>query len=303
MAKTVFLFAGQGSQVPGMGHDLYEAVPAARAVFDAAERLRPGTLRQCFEGTAEELAITINTQPCLFAMDLACAEALRAAGVEADAAAGFSLGEIAALAFTGILGFDDAFRLVCRRAELMQAASEANPGAMDAILRLDAETVERLASKYDCVFPVNYNCPGQTVVSGVPEQLAAFEADVAAARGRAVRLKVGGAFHSPFMEEASRGLAEYMTQLSFAAPRIPLYANTNAEPYGDAASLLAQQVKTPVRWQRTIERLLADGYQNFIEVGAGKTLTGFLGKIGGAALALNVENRETLAAALSAVKE
>ena len=108
------------------------------------------------------------------------------------------------------------------------------------------------------VFPVNYNCPGQTVVSGVPEQLAAFEADVAAARGRAVRLKVGGAFHSPFMEEAARGIADYTAQLTFAAPRIPLYANTNAEPYGDAAALLALQAKTPVRWQRTIERLIAE---------------------------------------------
>ena len=135
MGKTVFLFAGQGAQVPGMGRDLYDASPAARAVFDAAERLRPGTLHQCFEGSAEELAITANTQPCLFTVDVACAEALREAGVEADAAAGFSLGELAAVAFAGVLPFDDAFRLVCRRAELMQAAAESHPGAMDAVLR------------------------------------------------------------------------------------------------------------------------------------------------------------------------
>lgn len=301
MGKTVFLFAGQGAQVPGMGRELYDASPAARAVFDAADRLRPGTIRQCFEGTAEELAVTVNTQPCLFTVDLACAEALREAGVEAEAAAGFSLGEVAAVAFTGMLGFDDAFRLVCRRAELMQAAAEANPGAMDAVLRLDAAKIEELASNYDCVFPVNYNCPGQTVVSGVPGQLAAFEADVAAARGRTVRLKVGGAFHSPFMEEAARGLAAYMSAFSFAKPRIPLYANTNAQPYGDAAALLALQVKTPVRWQRTIEALQAEGFTKFIEVGAGKTLTGFMGKIGGAELALNVENQETLAAAVAAI--
>ncbi len=303
MGKTVFLFAGQGAQYPGMGRDLYESSPAARAVFDAAERLRPGTIRQCFEGTAEELAVTANTQPCLFAMDLACAEALREAGIDAGAAAGFSLGEVAAVAFTGILGFDDAFRLVCRRAELMQDAAETNPGAMDAVLRLDASVIEQLAGKYAHVFPVNYNCPGQTVVSGIPEELAAFEADVAAARGRTVRLKVGGAFHSPFMEEAARGLSGYMAQLAFAAPRIPLYANTNAEPYGDAAELLALQVKTPVRWQRTIERLIEEGYTDFIEVGAGKTLTGFMGKIDGTKRALHVENQETLAAALAALKE
>lgn len=303
MGKTVFLFAGQGAQYPGMGRSLYESSPAARAVFDAAERLRPGTIRQCFEGTAEELAITGNTQPCLFAMDLACAEALREAGIDAGAAAGFSLGEVAAVSFTGILDFDSAFRLVCRRAELMQSAAEANPGAMDAILRLDADKIEQLASAYTHVFPVNYNCPGQTVVSGIPEELSAFEADVAAARGRAVRLKVGGAFHSPFMEEASRGLADCMATLSFAAPRIPLYANTNAEPYGDALTLLALQVKTPVRWQRTIERLIAEGYTDFIEVGAGKTLTGFMGKIDATKRALHVENQETLAAALAALKE
>lgn len=302
MGKTVFLFAGQGAQYPGMGRDLYDASPAARAIFDTAERLRPGTLRQCFEGTAEELAVTANTQPCLFAVDLACAEALREAGIEADAAAGFSLGEVAAVAFTGVLPVDDAFRLVCRRAELMQAAAEANPGAMDAVLRLDAKTVERLAAQYDRVFPVNYNCPGQTVVSGVPEQLAAFEADVAAARGRAVRLKVGGAFHSPFMEEAARGIADYTAQLTFTAPRIPLYANTNAEPYGDAAVLLALQAKTPVRWQCTIERLIAEGYENFVEVGAGKTLTGFMGKIDASKNALHVENQETLAAVVAALK-
>ncbi len=120
------------------------------------------------------------------------------------------------------------------------------------------------------VFPVNYNCPGQIVVSGVPEQLSAFEADVAALRGRTVRLKVGGAFHSPFMEDAARGLADYMTALPFAAPRIPLYANTNAEPYGDPAVLLALQVKTPVRWQRTIETLLRQDLQTLWKSAQGK---------------------------------
>ena len=142
MRKIAFLFAGQGAQYPGMGRELYESSPAARKVFDMAERLRPGTLEQCFFGTAEELSRTINTQPCLFAMDLACAEALKEAGIQADSCAGFSLGEVAACAFCGLLSYEDAFRLVCRRAELMDAAAGKHPGGMSAILKLDAETVQ-----------------------------------------------------------------------------------------------------------------------------------------------------------------
>lgn len=303
MRKIAFLFAGQGAQYPGMGRELYESSPAARKVFDMAERLRPGTLEQCFSGTAEELSRTINTQPCLFAMDLACAEALKEAGIQADSCAGFSLGEVAACAFCGLLSYEDAFRLVCRRAELMDAAAEKHPGGMSAILKLDAETVQELAKHYDSVFPVNYNCPGQTVVAGETEQLAAFEADVAAKRGRAMRLKVSGGFHSPFMEEASVGLAKFMEGLTFHEPAIPLYANATAEPYGDAKALLARQVKMPVLWQKSIERMQRDGCTVFIEVGAGKTLCGLMQKIGGAALCARVENDETLKETLDQLSE
>jgi [acyl-carrier-protein] S-malonyltransferase len=303
MDKIAFLFAGQGAQYPGMGRSLYEASPAARKILDAAETARPGTLTQCFSGTAEELAVTANTQPCLFAVDCACAAALYEAGIRADAAAGFSLGEIAAVHFCGLLDFDTAFALVCRRAALMQAAAEQNPGAMSAILRLDGKTVEALAAAYDRVFPVNYNCPGQTVVAGQEEQLKSFEADVAANRGRAMRLKLGGGFHSPFMDSAAAGLADYMEELEFSAPRIPLYANATAEPYGDPRTLLAQQVKSPVLWQRTIEHMQQNDCTVFIELGAGKTLTGLMGKIGGARLTAHVEDAETLAATLAACKE
>ena len=267
-----------------------------------AETLRPGTIAQCFSGSQEELSRTLNTQPCLFAMDLACAAALEEAGIHADSCAGFSLGEVAAAAFCGILSQEDAFRLVCRRAELMDAAAQKHPGAMSAVMKLDAETVEELAANYDKVFPVNYNCPGQIVVSGDSEQLVGFEADVAAKGGRTIRLKVSGGFHSPFMEEASKELAEFMAGLVFAAPRIPLYANVNAEPYGDAAKLLAMQVKMPVRWQNTIERMQQDGCGIFVEVGAGKTLTGFMQKIGGTKCAVRVENPETLREALEKIK-
>ena len=303
MDKIAFLFAGQGAQYPGMGKSLYETSPAARALLDTAESLRPGTLDQCFSGSAEELAITENTQPCLFAVDCACAAALTEAGVQADAAAGFSLGEVAAVYFCGLLDFPAAFRLVCRRAALMQTAAEQNPGAMSAILRLDSDTVETLAKNYDRVFPVNFNCPGQIVVAGEEAQLKAFEADVAANRGRAMRLKVSGGFHSPFMETAAAGLADYLGDLEFSAPRIPLYANATAEPYGDPRALLARQVKSPVLWQRTIQRMQEDGCTIFIELGAGKTLTGLMAKIGGAKLSAHVEDGDSLAATLAACKE
>lgn len=304
MAQIAFLFAGQGAQYPGMGKALYAASPAARQVFDSCEAMRPGTLAQCFEGNAETLSSTINTQPCLFAMDYACAAALQEAGIRADYAAGFSLGEIAAVAFCGLLSLEDAFGLVCRRAELMAAAGEKHPGAMSAILRLSAKQVQELCSKYSDVFPVNYNCPGQTVVSGKEEQLAALEQDVSAAGGRVMRLKVSGSFHSPYMQEASEGLAEYMAGLTFAAPRIPLYANATAEPYTaeNAVDLLAQQVKSPVLWQKSIEALRKEGCEAFLEVGAGKTLTGLMRKIDAGAAACNIESPETLQTAVSMLK-
>ncbi len=304
MAQIAFLFAGQGAQYPGMGKTLYASSPAARKVFDACEALRPGTRAQCFEGELAELSQTINTQPCLFAMDLACAAALEEAGVQASQAAGFSLGEIAATAFCGLLSLEEAFHLVCRRAELMAEAGEKHPGAMSAILKLSAKQVQVLCEAYSDVFPVNYNCPGQTVVSGREDQLRQLEQDVLAAKGRAMRLKVSGSFHSPYMEQASQGLSEHLSRLSFKHPRIPLYANATAQPYTkeSAVALLAQQVKSPVFWQKSVEALLEAGCTAFAEVGAGKTLTGFMRKIDASVTACNVDSPETLQAALALLK-
>ena len=249
MGKIAFVFAGQGAQYPGMGKALYESSAAARAVFDAAEKERPGTLAQCFEGDKDTLSRTLNTQPCLYAVDLACARALEEQGVRADACAGFSLGEIAAAAFSGLLAEDDAMRLVCRRAELMDACSQGRSVAMAAVLRLTAQQVEELCEKYPDVYPVNYNCPGQTVVSGDAAQIDALINDVTALRGRAMKLAVSGAFHSPYMHEAAVGLSDYMLMrgLRLSAHHLPLYANCTAQPYGDdAEELLARQVESPV---------------------------------------------------------
>ena len=163
MGKVAFLFAGQGAQHPGMCADLIESEAAARAVFDAADAVRPGTTEQCLSGTKEELSQTINTQPCVFAADLACARALEARGVTPDVVAGFSLGEVAALTFAGAYTDEQGFELVCHRAELMADAAEKNPGAMRAVVKLDSATVERLAAEAagedGACWPVNYNSP------------------------------------------------------------------------------------------------------------------------------------------------
>ena len=311
MGKVAFLFAGQGAQHPGMCADLIEAEPAARAVFDAADAVRPGTTEQCLSGTKEELAQTINTQPCVFAADLACARALAARGVNPDVVAGFSLGEVAALTFAGAYSDEEGFELVCRRAELMADAAEKNPGAMRAVVKLDATTVERLASEAGDAWPVNYNSPLQTVVAGTPEACERLDLLVKEAKGRAMKVAVSGAFHSPFMAEAERGLAAYLADgHAPAEPGVPVIANRTAEAYPAdeeaRVALLASQVANPVQWVRTLEAMAAMGVDTFVEVGPGKTLTGLVTRTLENVTALpceTVEQLEAVLAALDAPKE
>ncbi len=295
MGKTVFVFSGQGAQYPGMGKSLYENSAAAKAVFDMAESIRPGTVKQCFDGTKEELAVTINTQPCVFAVDLAAAAAVAEKGIKPDYVAGFSLGEIAALAFSGILSYEDAFRLVCKRAEYMDEAAKSTKGAMAAVMKLTPQKVEEICSGFNKAYPVNYNSPAQTVVAAAEEEIDALCAKVKEEKGKAIKLAVSGAFHSPFMKEASEKLAEYMQSVTFSEPEIPVYANYTAQPYeGDYKALAAAQVQNPVRWQTTIENLINEGADRFIEVGAGKTLTGLIKKINPDVTTINVEDKEGL---------
>jgi [acyl-carrier-protein] S-malonyltransferase len=249
-------------------------------VFDRAEAQWPGVLTLCFEGPAEELERTVNTQPCLFAVESATAAALEEAGLTADGAAGFSLGEIAAVCYAGLLDFDAAFALILERARLMQRGAEEHPGAMFAVLRLDADTVERLCASVPGAYPVNYNAPGQIVAACAADSADALKRAAADAGGRVIRLAVGGAFHSPFMDGAARALAERLARTTFAKGRIPVYANRTGLPYGDdPANLLSEQVNHPVRWQDTVQNMLADGYDAFVEVGPGKVLAGLAAKI------------------------
>ena len=304
MGKVAFVFSGQGAQYSGMGKSLYEASAAAKAVFETAEQIRPGTMQQCFEGALEEISITKNTQPCLFCVDLAAAEALREAGIEPDMVAGFSLGEVAAVTFAGIFTQAEGFSLVVKRGEAMQAAAEKVDSAMAAVLKLANDKVEELCRMHTGVFPVNYNCPGQLVVAGLKSSLEGFLSDVAANGGRAVPLNVSGGFHSPFMESAAIRLAQVLEEMDAKAPRLPVYANYTAEPYGadDAKLLLEKQVSNPVRWQQTVEKMMEAGVDTFVEVGAGKTLCGLIKKTNRAAKVYNVEDADTLAATLAALR-
>lgn len=191
MDSVAFIFSGQGAQKPGMGQSLYNTSSAVKDMFDAAETIRPGTLRQCFEGPAELLRQTDITQPCLYLTDLAAALALRERGILPAAAAGFSLGEIPALAFCGAFSLAEGFRLACERGRLMRESADRYSASMAAVIKLDNETVESLCKAYPHIYPVNYNAPGQLVVSGYADELKAFDADVREAGGRLLPLAVG----------------------------------------------------------------------------------------------------------------
>ena len=306
MGKVAFLFAGQGAQHEGMCAELAAANEAARAVFARCDEVRPGTSEQCFHADKATLSLTANTQPCVWAADMACARALEAAGVVPAAVAGFSLGELAALAFADVLSEAEAFRVVCRRSELMDEACQANPGGMAAVLKLTPSQVEELAAQAGA-YPVNYNSPAQTVCAGSKEAIAALCDLAKEAHGRAMPLAVQGAFHSPLMASAREGLEGVLAGVAFNKGSVPVWANATAIPYpADAQAareLLAAQVASPVRWAQTLEGMAEQGIDTFIEVGPGKTLTGLVKRTLPEARALSCETPDDLAAVLAALKE
>lgn len=305
MGKVAFVFAGQGAQYKGMGRDLYENSPAAREIFDMAESLHLGTKKLCFETDIEELSITKNTQPALFAVDLACAAALGEADIHADCAAGFSLGEVPAAAYAGLLRKEDAFCYVVKRGFFMHKAATESHGAMAAVLKLTGEQVEALCSEFKRMYPVNYNCPGQVAVAGAADEMELFIKRVSELGGKAVRLAVSGAFHSPFMRTAAENLYIELKNYRFSSPRIPVYSNVTALPIetGAAAKLMAEQVKSPVKWEQIIRNMTADGVTAFIEVGAGKVLNGLIKKTVPGIPVFNAERYSDIESIKTALKE
>ena len=292
--KHAYVFPGQGAQSVGMGKDLYDNVPEAKALFEQANEILGFRITDImFSGTDEELKQTKVTQPAVFLHSVILAKAL---GVKPDAAAGHSLGEFSALVAAGALPFEDGLRLVSKRALAMQAACEEQPGTMAAVLGLPDEKVEELcAATEGVVVAANYNCPGQLVISGAAEAVdaACAKAKEAGAK-RALRLPVGGAFHSPLMEPAKVELAKAIAEAPFRTPVCPIYQNVDAKPHTDPEQIKANliaQLTAPVRWTYIVKNMLADGVTEFTELGPGTVLQGLIRKVDANAA---VESKATL---------
>jgi [acyl-carrier-protein] S-malonyltransferase len=285
--KIGLLFPGQGAQYVGMGQDLAREYPAARRIFEEADKALGFSLSAiCFYGPEDELTLTINTQPAILVTSLACWEVLKGYGIEPAAAAGLSLGEYSALVVAGTFAFADAVRLVRKRGEFMENAVPAGRGTMAAVLGLDRGEVEeicRAASAQGVVEPANYNCPGQIVIAG--ETQAVDEAGrLALARGakKVIPLKVSGPFHSRLLIPAGEKLAEELSRVQLSDPKLPVVANVTADyvhSKEEVKDLLVQQVSSPVLWEESVQKMLADGIDTFIEVGPGRALSGFVKKI------------------------
>ena len=279
-----FVFPGQGAQFVGMDKDLYDNNPVAREMFEKANEILGFRITDLmFEGTDEDLRQTKVTQPAIFLHSVILAKTL-GEEFKPEMTAGHSLGEFSALVAAGALSFEDGLRLVSARAQAMQKACELKPSTMAAVLALPDEKVEEICAGIDgIVVCANYNCPGQLVISGEEPAIdAACEQLLAAGAKRALKLKVGGAFHSPCMEPARAELAEAIEKTVFSVPVCPVYQNVDARPHTDPAEIkanLVAQLTAPVRWTQSVQNMVADGATEFVELGPGKVLQGLVAKI------------------------
>ena len=309
MGKVAFVFPGQASQYPGMGKELADKYPAARGVFQEADKALGFSIsKMCFEGTEEELKLTANTQPAILTVSVAAFRVLAEKGISADFVAGHSLGEYSALVAAGSLNFSDAVKLVRKRGTYMQEAVPAGQGSMAAIMGLSPTVVMdvcKRAAQGEVCSPANLNSPEQTVISGhVDAVKRAVEIASQSGAKRAVVLAVSAPFHSTLMMPAQLKLEKDLAATKFADLKMPLVTNVDADTISkgeEASSALVRQVTMPVRWEESMRMLLDEGVNTFVEVGPGRVLTGLMRQIERSVTTLNVEDEKSLAATLDRI--
>lgn len=307
MSKLAFMFPGQGAQYIGMGQDFYEHTETGKKIIDRASELLGFSVPElCFQEN-DRLDKTEYTQAAMVTVSIAMMKVLEEKGIKPDVAAGLSLGEYAALVAAGAMKEDDAISVVRQRGILMQEAVPAGIGSMAAVLGLDNQAIEDVVGKLPDVWIANYNCPGQTVISGKKEavDLACEKLKEAGAK-RTILLKVSGPFHSGMLTEAGEKLGKVLEKVEIAEPVIPYVANVTAEYVREDSAikdLLKNQVFSSVRWQQSVEAMLSNGTDVFIEIGPGKTLAGFMKKIDRKAKVLNIEKLEDIEKAVEALAD
>jgi [acyl-carrier-protein] S-malonyltransferase len=305
MSKTALLFAGQGAQAVGMGKDLAEKFPAAKAWFDRANAALGYDLAAiCFQGPEAELTKTENAQPGIFLASWVCLELLKqhAPQLKFEATAGLSLGEFTALTAAGAMSFEDGLRVVRQRGKYMQEACDVTQGGMAAVIGLEEAPTREVCEEAGVVL-ANLNCPGQLVISGESGRIAKA-CELAKAKGakRAIPLTVAGAYHSPLMATAQPKLRDELAKIHLAAPTVPVISNVTAQAHGaDIAARLVEQVCASVRWEASMRALLAQGFTRFIELGPGTALSGFMKRIDKSAQMLNVADAASLEATVKAL--
>ncbi len=307
MSKTAILFAGQGAQAVGMGKDLAEKFPAAKAWFDRATAALGYDLASiCFNGPEPELTKTENAQPGIFLVSWVAFQLLkeRVPSLKFDAAAGLSLGEFTALTVAGAMSFEDGLRVVRQRGRFMQEACEATRGGMAAVIGLDEAPTREICAEAGVTL-ANLNCPGQIVISGAADKIAkAVELAKTKGAKRAIALPVAGAYHSPLMASAQPKLKAELAQIKISPPVVPVISNVTGQPHGNAADIsarLVEQVTSSVLWEKSMRYLLAQGFTRFIELGPGTALSGFMKRIDKGAQMLNVADVPSLEATIKAL--